>query len=218
MGIVLWHNTSRAQENYTAYIQPQLTLNYKVAPYYKHNLSLSSRNFAVQNEDIQFQGRHLDLSHFSTFETGVGTSLGAGLMYRFRKAFDSSRDNEVRFTQQFSFTLHPLIVRYGHRLRVEQRFLPGHTIHRFRYRFSLDFPLEGEKVDLKEGYLILNTEALMSVSEGITPQFDQRLTLAIGWFLTDTIQIQTGLEHRWENYTEKTQPIVFLTSSCIFSL
>jgi hypothetical protein len=216
--IILWQNSSRAQEDYIAYLQPQLSLNYKVAPSYTHNLMLNSRNFIFENQDIQIRGRHIDLSHFSTFKTGVSTSVGAGLLYRFRKPFDSSQINEFRFIQQFNITMNPLFARFGHRVRSEQRFLPGGTIHRFRYRFAIDFPLAGEKVDLKEAYLILNTEALLSVSVGIKPQFDQRLNAAIGWLLNETLQLQTGVEHRWENYTGKTQPVLFLTSSVLFSL
>ncbi|MGB5647325.1 MAG: DUF2490 domain-containing protein [Muriicola sp.] len=216
--VILWYSTARAQEDYIVYLQPQFSMNYKVAPYYYHNFSLSSRNFIFQNENLQFEGRHLDLSHFSTFKTGVGTSFAAGLLYRFRESFDASMDNEIRFTQQFNVTTSPYKVRYGHRIRMEQRIVPTSTTHRFRYRFALDVPLAGEKVDLKEAYLILNTEALLSVARGISPQLDQRISATIGWLLTEQLQLQTGLEHRWENYTRLTQPVLFLTSTLIFSL
>jgi len=218
VAVILWFNTTRAQEDYIVYLQPHISLNYKVASYYHHNFSLSSRNFIFQKENLQFQGRHLDLSHFSTFKTGVGTSLSAGLLYRFRETFDSSGDNEIRFAQQLNITTNPFTLRYGHRIRIEQRIMPTRTTHRFRYRFALDLPLAGEKVDLKEAYLILNTEALLSAASGMRPQLDQRISAIIGWLLTEQLQLQSGVEQRWENYTGQTQPVFFLTSSFIFSL
>ena len=206
------------QESFITYLQPQVAMNYKVLPDYSHNFTLSSRNYLYRNEEFELEGRNLDISHFSTLRTGLNTSLGAGLMYRFRRGIDSSGENELRLTQQLNITSSPLIVRYGHRWRAEQRIFPDLTVHRFRYRFTLDFPLEGEKVDVNEAYLILNTEALLSVAEGRDPQYDQRFTAALGWLLKDDIQVQAGLEYRFEDYTEATRPVLFLNSSLIFSL
>jgi len=92
------------------------------------------------------------------------------------------------------------------------------TVHRFRYRFTLDFPLEGEKVDVNEAYLILNTEALLNAARGRKAKYDQRFTAALGWLLDEKAQLQAGLEYRLENYTGNTQTVLFLNSSLIFSL
>ena len=172
-----------AQESFISYLQPQVALNYKVLPNYTHNLTLSSRNFIYRDEEMRIEGRNLDISHFSNFKSGANTSFGAGLMYRFRKLFDESGNNEFRLTQQLNLTSSPLVVRFGHRWRTEQRIFPDLTVHRFRYRFTLDFPLEGEKVDIHETYLILNTEALLSAARGMSPQYDQRFSAALGWLL-----------------------------------
>ncbi|MEZ2413444.1 DUF2490 domain-containing protein [Muriicola sp. E247] len=207
-----------SQESFLSYLQPQLALNYNVTTSYSQNFTLSSRNFIYREDKFRLEGRNFDISHFSNFKTGVNTSFGAGLMYRFRKLFDNTRTNELRLTQQLNTTTRPMVVRYGHRWRTEQRFFPDVTVHRFRYRFTLDFPLEGEKVDINEAYLILNTEALLSVASGRGAQYDQRFTAALGWLLEDTVQLQAGLEYRLENYTRNTQPVLFLNSSLIFSL
>lgn len=210
--------SSHAQENYVAYFQPQLALNYEVSRNYSHNFSLSSRNFIFQDRELEFRGRNLDLSHFSTLKMGLNSSLGGGIMYRFRQVFETNRDNEVRFTQQYNLTTRPLVVRYGHRLRTEQRIFPNITVHRFRYRFTLDFPLEGEKVDVNEVYLIINTEALLSIGNGRIPQYDQRVAVNLGWLLSPKVQLQAGIENRWENYRDQTQMVLFLNSSLILSL
>jgi len=211
-------NGLMAQDSFIAYLQPQFALNYNVLPYYSHNLTLGNRNYIYRNGEAQFRGRNLDISHFSTYASGANTSLGLGLMYRFRELFEPGRNNEFRLTQQLNITSRPLIARYGHRLRSEQRIFPERTIHRFRYRFTLDFPLQGEKVDVRETYLILNSEALISTGMGMSPQVDQRFTATIGWLLEEDLQWQAGLEYRLEDYTGSTRPVLFLNSSFVFSL
>lgn len=207
-----------AQESFVSYLQPQIAVNYKVLPFYSHNLTLSSRNFIYREENLRFEGRNLDISHFSTFNSGVNTSFGAGLMYRFRRLYDTSAQNEFRLAQQLNITSRPLVVRYGHRWRTEQRIFQDLTVHRFRYRFTLDFPLEGEKVDVNEAYLVLNTEALLSVAHGQRPRYDQRFTALLGWLFEGDIQFQAGLEYRLEAYTVATQQVLFLNTSLVISL
>ena len=210
--------TALAQENLISYVQPQLAINYDVLPFYSHNLTISSRNFIYREQEVQFQGRNLDISHFSTLKSGANSSFGVGAMYRFRKLFEPSRDNEIRLTQQFNITSRPMVVRYGHRWRTEQRIFPNLTVHRFRYRFTIDFPLEGQKVDVNEAYLVLNTEALLSAASGRAPQYDQRFAASLGWLLEGELQLLAGLEYRLENFTASTQPVLFLNTSLIFSL
>jgi hypothetical protein len=215
---ILGWGKAKGQDSFITYIQPQVALNYKVLPYYSHNFTVSSRNFLYRNQEVRLEGRNLDLTHFSTLKSGLNTSLGAGLMYRFRRGIDSNGEDEFRLTQQLNITSSPLIIRYGHRWRTEQRIFPELTIHRFRYRFTLDFPLEGEKVDVHEAYLILNTEVLLSVASEREPQYDQRFSTAVGWLLQSDIQVQAGVEYRLENFTATTRPVLFLNSSLIFSL
>ncbi|GGD52341.1 hypothetical protein GCM10011361_18770 [Muriicola marianensis] len=211
-------NSLMGQDSFTTYFQPQLAFNYKVLPFYSHNLTIGNRNYIYRDGETQFQGRNLDITHFSTFSSGANSSLGLGLMYRFRELFEPERNNEFRLTQQMNITSRPLIARYGHRLRSEQRIFPDLTIHRFRYRFTLDFPLQGEKVDVRETYMILNAEALLSAGRGMSSQFDQRFTATLGWLLEEDLQWQVGLEYRMEDYTASTRPVLFLNSSLVFSL
>ncbi|NNJ89683.1 MAG: DUF2490 domain-containing protein [Eudoraea sp.] len=214
----LFFNFVLAQEDYLVYWEPQLAVNYEVAPHYRHTFALISRNFVYQDQEIDIKGRHLDLAHFSSVEVSSNSSLAIGLLYRFREIFENDQGNEFRLIQQFSTRSRPLIVRFGHRFRTEQRFITGSTIHRFRYRLTLDFPLQGEQVDLNEAYLILNSEMLLSVANARTPQYDQRFAFTIGWRLTEKSQLQAGLEHRWENYLTNTRQNTFLTTAFFVSL
>ncbi|MGB5274038.1 MAG: DUF2490 domain-containing protein, partial [Flavobacteriaceae bacterium] len=100
----------------------------------------------------------------------------------------------------------------------EQRISPSLTRHRFRYRFAIDLPLNGEKLDVGEAYLVVATEALQTSSRGRAPSFDQRLTSLIGWQIGPEAKWQIGMEYRAEDYFKDTETILFLLSSLVFSL
>ena len=138
-------------------------------------------------------------------------------MYRFRENFED-RSNELRLTQQYNYAYRPNVIRFGHRLRSEQRITTEQTVHRFRYRFTVDFPLQGEKLDIGEPYFVANTESLLSVASAELPQLDQRFTAQIGWQWSENLQFQTGLEYRFENFNATTQEILFILTSVILKI
>ncbi len=197
--------------------QPQIALNYDVSKTYSHNFSIENRNFIYQEEDFEFSVRQIDLNHFSKWSVGGGQSLALGIKYRFRENFDGG-NNELRFTQQYNTANRPFSIRYGHRFRAEQRITDEPTVHRFRYRFAVDFPLQGEKLDVGESYLVATAESLLSVGNELLPQYDQRFVGQIGWLLSKKTKLQLGLEYRFEDFTKATEQVYFLLSSLVFSL
>lgn len=216
LALLLYHGV--VAQNFTGYWEPEVALNYKVGTNYSHNFSFDMRNYAYRTNDLQLRLRHLDLAHFSNFKIGNSQSLAIGIQYRLRDVFEDGSQNELRFTQQYNITRQRGTIRFGDRLRAEQRITSNGTIHRFRYRFALDFALQGEKLDIGEPYLVASTESLLSVTRGNGPEWDQRITTNIGWLLSSDTKFQTGLEYRLENYTQNTENVLFLFSSLIFSL
>jgi len=206
------------QNNFTGYWEPEVAVNYKVATNYSHNFSLDMRNYGYRMNDLQLRTRHMDIVHFSKLDIGNEQSLAFGIQYRFRDSFEKGRQNELRFTQQYNTTYQSGNIRFGDRLRAEQRITSNRTIHRFRYRFALDFALQGEKLDVGEPYFVASTESLLSVAKAQGPEWDQRLTTAIGWLLSGQAKFQTGLEYRIEDYTQNTENVLFLITSFIFSI
>ncbi|UJH66159.1 DUF2490 domain-containing protein [Allomuricauda sp. SCSIO 65647] len=208
---------TQAQENFTGYFQPQVALNYDVTPFYSHNFSVQNRNYFYEDEESRLQVRQLDLSHFSNLKIRDNQSMAFGIMYRFRENFDDG-PNELRFTQQYNITQKKFVVRYGHRFRTEQRITDVLTTHRFRYRFSIDFPLLGERIDIGEPYLVGNLETLLSLAKSQQPQYDQRLTLNLGWLLNKETKLQVGTEYRFEDFTAETENVLFFLTTLNFSL
>src|SRR6056297_981006 len=190
--------TVSGQENFTAYFQPQIAVNYKVAGLYYQNFSVLSRNYIYDREELLVKGRQLDITHFSNLKIRDNQSIALGIKYRFRNNFED-KENELRFTQQYNITHKPHIVRFGHRVRAQQRITNSLTTHRFRYRFAMDFPLIGEKLDPGEPYFIGAFENLLSVANSDGPQYDTRLSGQVGWDLNGGIKLQAG-KYRMEDY------------------
>ena len=208
----------RAQDNLTAFFQPQAAVNYDISQTYSHNFSLTYRSFFVDGGVFEYRSRQLDLAHFSKFKIGGNQSIALGVQYRFRDIFDDGA-NELRFTQQYNTTSRPMVIRYGHRVRAEQRITRMRTVHRFRYRFALDFPLQGEKLDVGEAYFVGSFENLLSVTRSRSSQYDTRLSGQIGWQLDKSFKLQMGVEYRLEDFTSTLpQNVVFLLSTAQFSL
>lgn len=207
-----------AQENLTGYWQPQFSLNYDVTGTYSHNFSLVNRNYILDEQQFLLKGRQLDLAHFSSLKIQDNQSIAFGVQYRFRSNFEN-KENELRLTQQYNITHKPNVVRFGHRLRVEQRITKPLTIHRFRYRWALDFPLKGQDLDLGEPYFVGSFENLLSVSKGNSSQYDFRLTGQVGWQLGPTLKLQAGMEYRLEDYASSfPKNVIFLLTTAQLSL
>lgn len=209
---------TQGQDAVIGYWQPQIGINYTVAPNYSHNFSLAKRTFVFRDSETEFTIRQLDLAHFSNLKIRGNQSVGFGIQYRFSGLFDSTRENELRLVQQYNITKSDRGLRFGHRLRSEQRITNSATIHRFRYRFALDFPLQGESLDIGETYLVLSTESLWSVAIATHPEYDQRITANLGLMLDQNTKIQIGTEYRAENYTQETGHVFFLLTSLVLSL
>ncbi|GMN09809.1 hypothetical protein MTsPCn9_18520 [Croceitalea sp. MTPC9] len=209
--------SSVAQENFTAYWQPSIAVNYDVTSRYSNNFSIQNRNYIYDNETTEFSIRQIDVSHYSNLRIRDNQSVAFGILYRFRENFDGG-NNELRLTQQYNLQYKPYVVRYGHRLRSEQRVTSSKTTHRFRYRFSLDFPLQGEKLDIGEPYFVGNFENLLSATKEQEPQYDVRLTLNFGWKLSEKTKLQVGSEYRLEDYSQDLEQVLFFLSTLNISL
>jgi len=216
--LFLMGHLTLAQENLTGYWQPQVAFNYDVATNYSHNFSLAKRTYIFLEETSTFEVRQLDLAHFSNLKIAGNQSVGLGIQYRFRNLFEKDALNELRITQQYNMTHTSGKLRFGHRLRSEQRITAPITLHRFRYRFALDMPLQGEELNVGETYLVATTESLLSAARGNTPEYDQRVTLFYGWLLDKGAKLQLGTEFRSENYTQDTGYVFFLLTNLVFSL
>ena len=207
-----------AQEDLSLLLEPRVSLNYPVTATYSHNFSIAQRVLYLNLGEEEIATRNVDLSHFSIVNWGVNRSLGLGILYRFREAFEEQNTNELRLTQQVNFVNRGQSLRFGHRLRAEQRIFPSLTLHRFRYRFAVDGPLQGKSLDPGELYWIGGLEGLFTSGKGIEPSYSLRTIGWLGYLANDLIKIQVGGEYRIAQLWDSNRPFLFLLTSLVFNL
>ncbi|APY08147.1 hypothetical protein BWZ20_07465 [Winogradskyella sp. J14-2] len=211
------HNTLFSQSNFEGLGESSFAVNADLSSIYKVNFAIRSRYYLYQYEDFNFENRQLDFVHFSTLNLDYNHSVSLGIQYRIRESIDGG-SNELRLTQQFNYTKKQEAIRFGHRLRFEQRILEDLTILRSRYRFALDFPLNGEKLDIGEAYFVGSMEGLLSNSKNEKPEIDHRTTAHLGWLVSKPLKLQLGMEYRFEALNLKTEQRLFLLTSAILKI
>ena len=188
------------------------SLRHSFSKNYNANFELSSRAFAYTDEDFVYNLQQLQISHFSTFKLDLKQSLALGLLYRNREAFEDS-SNEIRLTQQYNLKSISRTFRLGHRFRSEQRFYNDFTAFRFRYRFAIDVPLQGLKLDVGETYLILTNEGLLSTAKNAKPEIGYRISPSIGLQASNDLTIEFGIELRLSELNINTRESIFFNTS-----
>ncbi len=218
IGFLLFFAVLRGQENLTSFIEPRLAINYSLSNLYSHNWAIANRYVMYQSNEIKFNARQFFLEHFSNFKIRENQSLGLGVSYRLSQIFEEERVNEFRITEQYNLFYRPHIVRFGHRFRAEQRITSLQSFHRFRYRFTIDLPLNGQNSDTGKSYFIGYTETLLNVGEGLAPIYDKRFSANFGWLLTKVTKLQIGSEYRLLYSSGIVQNILLWRTSVILSL
>ncbi len=207
----------QGQSDFKSFGESEFAVNHKFSQDYKVNFKLGTRYYLYEDNNFYSKVRQIDVAHFSTFSLTFNHSLSLGIQYRNRDWFEES-SNELRLTQQFNYTKKHFSKRFGHRLRLEERIFDSSTTYRLRYRFALDFPLNGERVDIGEAYMVTSMEALWSMNKLIAPELDHRTNVQLGWQLTKTFKLQTGLQYRFEALNINTENRLFILTSGILKI
>jgi hypothetical protein len=210
-----------AQENTTLLHQSSVKLNVKTETRWSYNFGTEYRALLAETigkSSLKLDSQHLEFSHNTSYEVGFYATLSLGVMYRFINPFENDKGNEFRVSQQYSYAKPFNAIRLGHRIKVDERIYKNETVVRTRYRIAIDAPLSGLKLDAKEFYGVLSTEALSSFSKKAKPEIDQRFTLGIGYQLYKNTKLQGDIEYRFENYFNSTEHRLFLNFGLIFSM
>lgn len=190
-----------AQQAAPLFLQSQWVVTKKLSDTYNANLGFSSRAL-YDDTNGSLPTSFVQLSHFSSFRVGSNNHLGLGLMYRFSEDFDATTPDEFRLTQQFYTARKPKVVRYTHRLRIEERFVGAETFTRLRYRMGIDFPLNGQALDVKEAYTLYNAESLLQLNNNQSPRVDFRISGGVGVLVTPKTKLQATFQYRFEQLTQ----------------
>ena len=128
----------------------------------------------------------------------------AGAAYRLsrRGPLDEKPDTEHRFTQQIAVVQRLSKYRFREQLKLEQRVFSEKTVHRWRLRAALDFPISGERLDLNEWYF---NQQLTLLVEPFEQQYwaerEYRAYAGAGVLLPSERRLELGIESRWSRTT-----------------
>ena len=209
LGVITFH--ACAQE---AAMENNVAVTYAIKSW-KLNSSIGHRSIREKtNDKTDTRLAFLELNQFVTRRINPKLSVTLGLKYRDLNS--NTGENEQRITQQAAYIHKYDHIRLVSRIRLEQRFR-DHFVHRYRYRFSMDVPLSGEKLDTKEFYFLASNELIFQKS-GSKNRIDNRVTAGIGYLFSTICKLQVDLTHRMEEINAETNHIPFLTTSLLFNV
>lgn len=201
--------TSQSQ-NFAIQAEPDIAINIDRPNRWSFNFGITNRDLLYFNNTSQFRVNFVEISHFTSYEVGFYGKLSLGLRYRFNELFEDSREDEIRITQQYSRSRKYNALKVAHRFRFEQRFREL-TIYRGRYQFSVEYPLNGERIDQNEYFLVISAEALLSMAKEEKPELGQRFDISLGKDIGNGNKADLGLQYRLEEYNLNSFHGLFLT-------
>jgi hypothetical protein len=186
--------------------EPALTYSHKVTDFW----NLSAHVTAFQSTE---QLERVEASLFAVRRFNPTSSAGVGYLYRMVTPLDGETGYEHRFTLQYGYQAPWGVHQVSHRVRAEERIRSSGNVHRFRYRAGLRTPLQGERLDPGERYLLTQEEILGSFSENPFSG-ENRLSVHLGWLLQNRQRVEVGLQHRAERlFTDANVNHVLLLST-----
>jgi hypothetical protein len=201
--LVLGGSLSAQEKNvFFTGIFPELSLTKKVS-------QLNKLNFKIENQEVIFDNRDLDMNpQFTHYRTDLmlfldrslrpGVSIGLGLFHRFQENEDGNR-----IIQQLAILQRMRNLRINHRMRTDQTFTKNNDFEvRFRYRFSLEIPLEGAEVDPTEFYLVLSEEPIFSLKGGEF-EIENRTAIALGKFFNNQEKLEWAVDYRTDGFVQE---------------
>jgi hypothetical protein len=171
----------------------------------------------VQFRDKQIEGKHeqllLRLGLLYRKSSKLSYGAGYGLVYNYleNSKWTEPDNNENRFWQQLVGITPLSIIRFEHRLRLEQRWLVRGYENRFRYRLMASIPLNSEGFEKGTFGIHFSDELFINLAQDA---FDRnRFYGAIGYHIGNTQQIQAGfLRQSLPNqYWDYLQVALFIT-------
>lgn len=208
--------TSQSQ-NFAISAEPDISLNIDRPNRWSFNFGITNRDLLYFDGTSQFNVNFIELSHFTSYEVGFYGKLSLGLRYRFNELFEDTVEDEIRITQQYSRSRKYNALKVAHRFRFEQRFREL-TVYRGRYQFSVEFPLDGERIDQNEYFLVMSTEALLSLAKEEKPELGHRFDISLGKDIGNGNKVDLGLQYRLEDYNLKPFHSLFLIGGFTISI
>jgi len=187
-----------AQDDYFFGMMPVVNGNFGLQNDFRLNVQLENRHvfrggtFGGETAIDGYEFERQDLSLALSRKIAADAELAGGYQIRYE-----AEEIIHRTMQQISFSQSLSRTKLAHRFKADQTWVPSEPFElRLRYRFGLEYPLFGQKLDPNELYLKSNLEYLAEFQDGLTNEF--RWTPALGFLGRDENSFELGLDYRLE--------------------
>ncbi len=194
--VVLFYPAFGIAQNVGFIWEPEFSYSWKQSDRLAFNSKTSAFN-NIKSSNNGFAMEHIETAFSVAYNLSVETKVGVGYLFRISDPLDNPEASEYRLLQQLAVVSFIGDRRLSHRLRTEQRIQPQDYINRWRYRISYDFPLEGERLDPGEKYLIISNEILGSFNKSEF-EGENRVNAGLG-FYKQKRKLEFNIEYRTQD-------------------
>jgi len=187
----------QAQSNVDWIFNPEVSYSWKTSDRIGYTTKLSIFN-RIKEFDNRAAVSFFEPQFVMNYSISTRLKIGGGYYYRWSNPFESGYRYEHRFLQQIGYITYIGDRRLAHRFRLEQRIRSSSYQNRIRYRLSYDFPLQGERLDPGENYIILKNEIMTAFNES-EADAENRISVGLGWFVSKKYKFETNVQYRTED-------------------
>ncbi|GMQ29808.1 DUF2490 domain-containing protein [Algoriphagus confluentis] len=193
---------SQSRQTFFTGVFPEVSITRKLTETQKLNFKIENQHVIFDNRDReeenpQFSHYRTDIMGFFDHSLRPGVSVALGLFHRFQEGEDGNR-----IIQQLAVLQKGRSFRVNHRFRADQTFTRNQALElRFRYRLSVELPLEGAEVDPGEFYLLSSAESIFS-HKGGEFEIENRLAASLGKFFSRKEKLEWGVDYRTDGYLQ----------------
>lgn len=206
------------QNKFNGFYEPYIKLEYDISKNYSQDITIEERTIWFDDESFKLDVKQIDLAHLSKLKLSDKSAVAVGIQYRFRENFVKDKKNELRFTEQYTFTTKPNVTEFEHRFRAEQRITSSETSHRFRYNYAVSRSFNKSEIMKGNAYMIGDLETLLTLAKTTKPEYEQRIGAGVGWALSDLIKIELVTEYRLSDFTQNLLHELYFLSGMKISL
>lgn len=194
-----------AQQNKVFFtgVFPEILVTKRISPLYRLNFKVENQEILFDNRDSeidnpQFTHYRTDLMMFLNRDIRPGVSIAMGLFHRIQV-----NENANRIIQQLALLQRMRNLRINHRFRTDQTFTKNDDFEfRFRYRFTVEIPLEGAEIDPKEFYMVISNEPIFSF-KGDEFEIENRAVVALGKLFNMNEKLEWGIDYRTDGFIQE---------------
>lgn len=200
ISVALLSQHASAQEVYGG-LMPEFGLTLPISGNFSQTYKIENQHLMFQDgtaeNGFQYEYERTDLQFFLNYKFAGNWKATAGYQLRIEERWNTHH----RTIQQIATSSRIRGLRLAHRVRLDQTMERSEPfVFRTRYRAALEIPLNGEKIDRKEFYVVVSDEPIYSIDSELTSELENRLVVTLGHFFDNGNKLELSLDHRTDRF------------------